>query len=193
MRAKRIIGMTVYGYARVSTDGQTLEAQLEQLKAAGATKIFREKASGARTDRAELARLLRCLSPDDVVLVTRLDRLARSTRDLLNTLAGIADKGAGFRSLADAWADTTTPHGRLMLAVMGGLAEFERDLIRARTGEGRARAKARGVRLGRKPKLTPQQIREALARREGGEALTEIARSYNVSHSTISRLQSRTR
>ena len=119
--------------------------------------------------------------------------LARSTRDLLNTLAGIADKGAGFRSLADAWADTTTPHGRLMLAVMGGLAEIERDLIRARTGEGRARAKARGVRLGRKPKLTPHQIREALARREGGEALTEIARSYNVSHSTISRLQSRTR
>jgi len=193
MRAKRIIGMTVYGYARVSTDGQTLEAQLEQLKAAGATKILREKASGARTDRAELARLLRCLGRDDVVLVTRLDRLARSTRDLLNTLAGIADMGAGFRSLADAWADTTTPHGRLMLAVMGGLAEFERDLIRARTGEGRARAKARGVRLGRKPKLTPHQIREALARREVGEPLTEIARSYNVSHSTISRLQSRTR
>jgi DNA invertase Pin-like site-specific DNA recombinase len=111
----------------------------------------------------------------------------------LNTLAGIADTGAGFRSLADAWADTTTPHGRLMLAVMGGLAEFERDLIRARTGEGRARAKARGVRLGRKPKLTPHQVREALARREVGEPLTDIARSYNVSHSTISRLQSRTR
>jgi DNA invertase Pin-like site-specific DNA recombinase len=176
-----------------SPSGQTLEAQLEQLKAAGATKIFREKASGARTDRAELARLLRCLSPDDMVLVTRLDRLARSTRDLLNTLAGIADTGAGFRSLADAWADTTTPHGRLMLAVMGDLAEFERDLIRARTGEGRARAKARGVRLGRRPKLTPHQVREALARRAGGEPLTDIARSYNVSHSTISRLQSRTR
>jgi DNA invertase Pin-like site-specific DNA recombinase len=185
--------MPVYGYVRVTTDGQTLEAQLEQLKAAGATKIFREKASGARPDRTELARLTRSLGPGDVVLVTRLDRLARSMCDLLNTLAGIADQGAGFRSLTDAWAGTTTPHRRLMLAVMGGLAEFERDLIRARTGEGRARVKARGVRLGRKPKLTPHQTREALARRELGEALTEIARTYNVSHSTISRLQSRTR
>jgi DNA invertase Pin-like site-specific DNA recombinase len=181
--------MPVYGYARVSTDGQTLEAQLEQLKAAGAIKTFREKVSGARSDRTELARMMRSLCTGDVVVVTRLDRLARSTRDLLNTLAGIADKGAGFRSLADAWADTTTPHGRLLLAVMGGLAEFERDLIRVRTGEGRARAKARGVRLGRKPKLTPHQVREALVRREGGEPLTEIARSYNVSHSTISRLR----
>ena len=94
-------------------------------------------------------------------MVTRLDRLARSTRDLLNTLAAIADRKAGFRSLGDAWADTTTSHGRLMLTVLGGLAEFERDLIRARTGEGRERAKARGVKLGRKPKLTPHQQQEA--------------------------------
>jgi DNA invertase Pin-like site-specific DNA recombinase len=107
---------------------------------------------------------------------------------LLNTLAAIADKGAGFKSLGDAWADTTTPHGRLMLTVLGGLAEFERELIRARTSEGRARAKARGVHLGRRPKLTPHQKREALSRRTNGESLTEIARSYNVSHSTISRL-----
>jgi DNA invertase Pin-like site-specific DNA recombinase len=120
--------------------------------------------------------------------VTRLDRLARSTRDLLNVLAAIADRGAGFRSLADAWADTTTPHGRLMLTVLGGLAEFERELIRARTGDGRARAKANGVRFGRKPKLTPHQIAEALRRREAGESLVSIARSYNVSHSMISRL-----
>jgi DNA invertase Pin-like site-specific DNA recombinase len=178
-----------YGYARVSTDGQTLDAQVAQLKAAGAEKVFREKVSGARGDRPELARLLRTLSAGDVVLVTRLDRLARSTRDLLNTLAAIADKQAGFRSLNDAWADTTTPHGRLMLTV-GGLAEFERELIRARTGEGRQRAKDRGVRLGRKPKLTAHQKREALARREAGEPLAEIARSYDVHHSTISRLQS---
>jgi len=129
------------------------------------------------------------LSPGDVVLVTRLDRLARSTRDLLNTLAAIADKQAGFRSLSDAWADTTTPHGRLMLTVLGGLTEFERELIRARTGEGRQRAKDRGVRLGRKPKLTAHQRREALARRAAGEPLAEIARSYDVHHSTISRLQ----
>ena len=181
--------MPVYGYARVSTDGQTLDAQIAQLKTAGAEKIFREKAGGARANRPELARLMRGLAPGDVVLVTRLDRLARSTRDLLNSLASVAEKGAGFRSLHDAWADTTTPHGRLMLTVLAGLAEFERELIRARTGEGRERAKARGVRLGRKPKLTPHQIREALARREAGEALTEIARSYAVSHSTISRLR----
>ena len=181
--------MPVYGYARVSTDGQTLDAQIAQLKAAGAEKVFREKVSGARANRPELARLMRELASGDVVLVTRLDRLARSTRDLLNTLASVTEKGAGFRSLHDAWADTTTPHGRLMLTVLAGLAEFERELIRARTGEGRERAKARGVRLGRKPKLTAHQIREALARREAGEPLTEIARSYAVSHSTISRLQ----
>jgi DNA invertase Pin-like site-specific DNA recombinase len=129
------------------------------------------------------------LEPGDVLMVARLDRLARSTRDLLNTLAVIAGKGAGFRALADAWADATTAHGRLMLAVLGGLAEFERDLIRVRTEEGRARAKARSVKLGRKPKLTAHQQREAIARRTSGEALTEIARSYNVSHSTISRLK----
>ena len=116
-------------------------------------------------------------------------RLARSTRDLLNTLATVAEKGAGFRSLGDTWADTTTPHGRLMLTVLGGLAEFERELIRARTSEGRARAKARGVRMGRRPKLTDHQKHEAIRRREAGETVREIARSYNVSHSTISRLQ----
>ena len=120
--------------------------------------------------------------------VTRLDRLARSTRDLLNVLATIAEKGAGFRSIANAWADTTTPHGRLMLTVLGGLAEFERELIKARTDEGRRRAQARGTRFGRKPKLTTHQIAEALARRQAGEARMEIGRSYNVSHSTISRL-----
>ncbi|HEY8381591.1 MAG TPA: recombinase family protein [Microvirga sp.] len=180
--------MPIYGYARVSTDGQTLDAQVTQLTAAGADRVFREKVSGAQTDRAQLARLLRALEPGDVVLVTRLDRLARSTRDLLNVLAAMAEKEAGFRSLHDVWADTTTPHGRLMLTVLGGLAEFERDLIRSRTSEGRERAKVRGVRLGRRPKLTPHQIKEALARREAGEPLTEIGRSYNVSHSTISRL-----
>jgi DNA invertase Pin-like site-specific DNA recombinase len=181
--------MPVYGYARVSTDGQTLDAQIAQLKAAGAEKVFREKVSGARAERPELARLLRKLAPGDRILVTRLDRLARSTRDLLNTLAAMGDKNAGFRSLNDAWADTTTPHGRLMLTVLGGLAEFERELIRARTGEGRERAKARGVRLGRKPKLNSHQRREALKRREAGEPLAEIARTYDVHHSTISRLQ----
>jgi len=178
----------IYGYARVSTDGQSVEAQVRQLRAAGARQVFREVASGAKTDRANLRRALDQLGKGDVLMVTRLDRLARSTLDLLNTLAAIAGKRAGFRSLGDTWADTTTAHGRLMLTVLGGLAEFERELIRARTGEGRARAKARGVRFGRKPKLTAHQRREALKRRSAGELVREIARSYNVSHSTISRL-----
>jgi len=180
----------IYGYARVSTDGQSVEAQVKELTAAGCAKVFRETASGAKTDRAQLRRVMDTLSKDDVLMVTRLDRLARSTRDLLNTLAAIAEIGAGFRSLHDTWADTTTPHGRLMLTVLGGLAEFERELIRARTGEGRERAKARGVKMGRKPKLTAHQRREALERRAAGELVRDIARTYNVSHSTISRLDS---
>jgi DNA invertase Pin-like site-specific DNA recombinase len=134
--------------------------------------------------------VIEALEPGDVLLVTRLDRLAGSTRDLLNTLVAIGDPKAGFRSLGDAWADTTTSHGRLMLTVLGGLAEFERDLIRKRTGEGRERAKARGVKLGRRPKLTPHQRQEAIKRRDSGkECLADVARSYDVSHSTISRLK----
>jgi DNA invertase Pin-like site-specific DNA recombinase len=137
----------IYGYARVSTDGQSVGAQVAALTEAGASKVFRETASGAKTDRAQLRRAVAQLERGDMLLVTRLDRLARSTRDLLNTLATITDRKAGFRSLEDAWADTTTAHGRFMLTVLGGLAEFERELIRVRTGEGRARAKARGQSL----------------------------------------------
>jgi DNA invertase Pin-like site-specific DNA recombinase len=178
-----------HGYARVSTDGQSVDAQVRQLTKAGCKKVFRETASGAKTDRAQLRRLVDQLAAGDVVTVTRLDRLARSTRDLLNTLAAITDRKAGFRSLSDAWADTTTAHGRLMLTVLGGLAEFERELIRARTSEGRARAKANGKSLGRPFKMTPHQRREALKRRDRGEeSLAEIGRSYNVSAATISRL-----
>jgi DNA invertase Pin-like site-specific DNA recombinase len=180
--------LTTYGYARVSTDGQTLAAQDAALHGAGCAKVFAEKASGAKADRAELRKVVSRLKEGDVLMVTRLDRLARSTRDLLNILDDITKRGAGFRSLADSWADTTTPHGRLMLTVLGGLAEFERELIKARTGEGRARAKAQGVHMGRPPKLTPHQQREAIARRDAGEALTDIARTFGVSHTTIGRL-----
>jgi len=181
--------MAFLGYARVSTDGQTLDAQVAELTAAGATTVFQEKVSGAVTERAQLMRAIKALAPGDVLIVTRLDRLARSTRDLLNTLASVNEAGAGFKSLRDSWADTTTPHGRLMLTILGGLAEFERELIRSRTSEGREQAKLRGVRLGRKPKLTTHQKREALARREKGEPVVEIARTYAVSHSLISRLR----
>ena len=173
---------------RVSTDGQTLNAQHEALREAGATRVFSEKVSGAKTDRAALAKAIAALTPGDTLVVCKLDRLARSTRDLLNTLAAVADAGATFKSLGDPWCDTTTPHGRLMLTVLGGLAEFERHLILARISEGRTRARARGVRFGRKLKLTAHQQQEALARRARGEALVDIARSYAVSHSTISRL-----
>ena len=180
--------VTVYGYARVSTGGQSVDAQARQLRAAGASKVFREVASGANADRPQLRRLVSELAAGDVVMVTRLDRLARSTRDLLNTLAAMGDRKAGFRSLGDAWADTTTAHGRLMLTVLGGLAEFERELIRTRTGEGRTRAKAAGESLGRRPKLTPHQKEEAIRRCDEGESVRAIARPYNVSASTISRL-----
>ena len=167
----------IYGYARVSTDGQSLAAQAPRLREAGAETIFRETASGAQSDRPQLRRAL-----------AKLDRLARSTRDLLETLATISTKGASFRSLGDAWADTTTAHGRLILTVLGGLAEFERELIVTRTTEGRARAKAAGVKLGRKPTLTPHQKGEAIKRRRKGESPAAIARSYDVSRWTIQRL-----
>ena len=180
--------MAIFGYARVSTDGQSLASQDAQLHAAGCAKVFAEKKSGAKVDRPELARLLRRLEPNDVLVVTRLDRLARSTRDLLNILDTVAKAGAGFKSLGDAWADTTTPHGRLMLTVLGGLAEFERELILARTSDGRVRAKAKGVRFGRPPSLTAHQRKEAIHRLTAGEAQADIARTYNVSQSTISRL-----
>src|SRR5437660_12420054 len=146
--------------------------------AAGCAKVFKEKVSGAKTDRPELAKVIRRLGPGDVLVVTRLDRLARSTHDLLNVLATIGERQASFRSLKDTWADTTTPHGRLMLTVLGGLAEFERELIRARTGEGRKRAKERGVKFGRPRKLTPHQRQKAMERRAVGETLADIARDY---------------
>ena len=124
----------IVGYARVSTDGQSLEAQHAALAAAGAERVFAEKQSGIKTDRAALARCMRSLEAGDVLLVTKLDRLARSTRDLLNTLAAIGEAGASFKSLGDPWADTTSAHGRLMLTVLGGLAEFERHAKEQRPG-----------------------------------------------------------
>ena len=180
----------IYGYARVSTDGQSVEAQIGALDAPPEPKRCSAKWRAARRPTApSFAALLDQLTAGDVMMVTRLDRLARSTLDLLHTLKAVADKGAGFRSLADVWADTTTAHGRLMLTILGGLAEFERELIKARTGEGRRRAKAQGKSLGRPFKLTAHQKAEAIRRREAGEeTLAEIGRSYNVSGATISRL-----
>jgi DNA invertase Pin-like site-specific DNA recombinase len=173
--------MSIIGYARVSTTDQNLDGQLAALKAAGAAMIFREKISGVRADRPQLKKMVSALRRGDLVIVTRLDRLGRSVRELLNLLAEFDKLGVGFRSLGDPWCDTTTAHGRLMLTVLGGLAEFERELIRQRTGEGRARALAAGVRFGRKPKLSDFQRKEAVGRRGNGETLAQIARSYAVS------------
>src|SRR5215472_7273953 len=184
-REKRLVG-----YARVSTYGQTLDSQLEQLRKAGRTSrnIYREKETGARADRRELNRMLDRLAPGDMVTVTRIDRLARSTFDLFGIVKRSVDAKARFRSLAEPWADTGTSTGRLMLAVLGRLADVERDLIRTRTAEGRSRAKAQGKHMGRPPSLTPAQQKEATRRRAQGATLQELADSYNVSKSTISRL-----
>jgi DNA invertase Pin-like site-specific DNA recombinase len=181
---KRLIG-----YARVSTYGQTLDSQLEQLRAAGcgSRNIYREKVTGARADRRELNRMLGKLAPGDVVTVTRIDRLARSTFDLFGIVKRIVDAKAQFRSLAEPWADTGTSTGRLMLAVLGGLADVERDLIRTRTAEGRSRAKERGQPMGRPPSLTPAQQKEATRRRAQGATLQELADSYDRSISTMRR------
>jgi DNA invertase Pin-like site-specific DNA recombinase len=174
--------MAHLGYARVSTDGQLLTAQVAELKAAGCTEIFQEKVSGAKSDRKQLARLIARL----VMCWWSLVLIAWHGRPGICSIywAPLPTKEAGFKSLRDTWADTTTPHGRLMLTVLGGLAEFERELIRSRTSEGRERAEAKGG----KPKLTHHQRQEAIARRETGESSMDIGRSYNVSHSTISRL-----
>ncbi len=162
------------GYARVSTYGQTLDAQLEQLRSAGCTKIYREKVTGAHKDRRELLRMLDRLTSGDVVTVTRIDRLACSTFDLFGIVERIVDAKAQFRSLAEPWADTGTSTGRLMLAVLGGLADVERDLIRTRTAEGKSRAKAQGQHMGRPPALTPEQRKEASQRRAQGATLKEL-------------------
>src|SRR5262244_2833702 len=186
--SKGAADMTVYGYARVSTDGQSLTSQDAELHAAGCAKVYAEKISGARSNRPELANVLKRLDTGDVLIVTRLDRLARSTRDLLNVLDDIAKRGAGFKSVHDAWADTTSAHGRLMVTILAGLAEFERELILTRTSDGRARAKARGVKFGRPSALTAHQRQEAIQRLAQGEAQADVARSFNVSQATISRL-----
>jgi DNA invertase Pin-like site-specific DNA recombinase len=180
--------MAILGYARVSTRDQDYTSQIEALKAAGATTIYREKVSGARADRPQLAKLLAALKAGDVVTVTKLDRLGRSTRELLELIDRIGKAGAAFRSLGDPLWDTSNAQGRLLSTLLAGIAEFERELIRERTGEGRRRAMAAGVKFGRKRKLSEYQRTEAIRRRDAGETLAAIAKSYGVAISMISRL-----
>jgi DNA invertase Pin-like site-specific DNA recombinase len=174
------------GYARVSTDSQSVETQVAMLKAAGCEKVFTETASGSKTDRPVLSKLIKTLQPNDVLVVVRLDRLARSTRDLLNLLFNFGEHQIGFKSLTEAAIDTTSPSGKLLLAILASISEFEKTLILARTEEGRKRALARGVKFGRKPKLTEFQRQELLGRLAAGESQCELARSYNVSQTTVS-------
>jgi len=174
-----------YGYARVSTAKQDCENQKEALKAAGCEVVFTEKASGAKTDRAALRKAIARLEDGDVLMVTRLDRLARSTRDLLNILDEVSQRGASFKSLADTWADTTTAQGRLMLTILGGLAEFERTLIQSRTEAGIAKAREQGKKFGRPSALDAGQRRKIADRYAAGETMAELAREYDCGEATI--------
>jgi len=175
------------GYARVSTDDQDLTNQRAELHAAGCKRIFAEKITGAHARRPELARMLDHLRAGDVVMVTRLDRLARSTRDLLDIAEQLQEQGAGLRSLAEPWADTTTPSGRMVLTVFAGIAEFERSLIIDRTRSGREAAKARGVRFGRRPTLTPGQVEHARDLLGAGRTAAEAAELLGVHRATLYR------
>lgn len=180
------------GYARVSTEGQTLDQQRAALLAAGCKRVFEEKVSGAQRNRPELAKLLDHLRAGDVVTITRLDRLARSTRDLLDLTEQISQAEAGLRSLAEPWADTTTPAGRMVLTFFAGVAEFERSLIHERTSAGRVAAKAKGVRFGRPPALSTEQIAHAHQLITEDKKPAEIARLLGVHRATLYRALGRT-
>jgi DNA invertase Pin-like site-specific DNA recombinase len=178
-----------YGYARVSSKSQDYQGQLDALKAAGCDKVYSEKITGKTTDdRRQFKRLMKDLLPGDVVIVTKLDRLARSGRDLHNILHDLDANECGFVSLGEGWCDTTTSVGRLIIAIMAGIAQFERELIRQRCDEGLERARANGVKFGRKPKLSAFQIDEVKRRLEAGESQSDVGRLFGVSHQTIGRL-----
>jgi DNA invertase Pin-like site-specific DNA recombinase len=181
--------MAKWGYARVSTRDQDLGGQIEALKAAGATKIFQEKVSSVRAIRPQLAKLMDSLRPGDELIVTKLDRLGRSTRELLELVEQISKAGCVFKSLGDPLWNTSSPQGRLLVTLLAAIAEFERELIKERTDTGRKRALVAGVKFGRKRKLSEYQRTEALKRRDAGEPLASIAKSYAVHVSMISRLQ----
>jgi DNA invertase Pin-like site-specific DNA recombinase len=175
------------GYARVSTEDQRLDLQRARLNEAGCGRLFEEKISGAARQRPALEQLLREMRTDDILVVTRLDRLARSTTELLRITELIAEKSAGLQSLEEPWADTTTPAGRMVLTVFSGVAEFERTLIQHRTHEGRQAAKRRGVSFGRPQKLRPDQKTLVLALVNEGRSISEVARTFNVHPATIHR------
>jgi DNA invertase Pin-like site-specific DNA recombinase len=178
--------MAKIGYAWVSSNTQDYNGQVDALKAAGCERIYSEKMSGKfADDRRQFKRLMKELLPGDTVVVTKLDRLARSSRDLHNILHELDGLSCGFISLGDSWCDTTTSAGRLMMTIMGGIAQFERELIRSRCEEGVERAKAKGVKFGRKRKLNKEMVRVAAERYANGETMAELAEVYGVSEPTI--------
>ena len=177
----------IYGYARVSTTDQDHAAQVEQLTAAGAVKVFNEKASGKDAERLQLKKAIVALDAGDVLMVTRIDRLARSTRDLLNIVHDVKQAGATFKSLAEPWADTSSELAEFILTILGAAAKLERATILVRTAEGRARAKQRGKSLGRKPKLNATQLIEAKVMHSSGRGMREIGEVLGVHASTSSR------
>ena len=172
------------GYARVSTDDQDTRLQTDALEKAGCNRIFREKASGAKTDRPELARLIDTVRKGDVVIVWKLDRLGRSLPHLIELVAGLEGRGIGMRSLTDN-IDTTTASGRMFFHMMGALAQFERDLIRERTLAGLVAARAQGRLGGRPPSLSPEDIETAKAAIAAGESMDVVARRIGVARSTL--------
>jgi DNA invertase Pin-like site-specific DNA recombinase len=178
----------IYGYARVSTDAQDLTPHIAQLKAAGCETIVREKITGTTAERPKLRKLISMLAPGDVVVITAVDRLSRDTTDLLVIAREMQQAGAGIRSLAEPFLDTTSDFAEIVFAILGVAAKLEHRRILERTARGRADAKANGVKFGRKPTLTLHQQREARERVAAGETQRSVARSYNVSQATISRL-----
>ncbi|MGX5805096.1 recombinase family protein [Bradyrhizobium sp. Arg314] len=178
-----------YGYARVSTETQDLAIQVERLQEAGCDKIFFEKRSGKDANRRQLQRLLRALKPGDLVQAVVSDRIARDPVDMLEILRRVSGAGAALRLLDEPFVDTTSEISDLLLFLLGWAAKWQRRRILENTASGRARAKARGVKFGRKPKLSMQQRCEALARLAAGEARNDVASSFKVSGSTISRLR----
>lgn len=176
------------GYARVSTDDQSLDIQIGVLKKAGCKKIFEEKRSGVGRDRPQLKRMIKNLKKGDIVVVHRLDRLARSTRVLLETIDSIGVAGGKFLSLSEPWADTTSPAGRMVMTVLSGIAEFEREMIHSRTSAGRAAAKSKGVKFGRPEKLRADQKQLMLRLIEQGKSVRDVARAFNVHTATVYRL-----
>jgi len=179
--------MTNVGYARVSSTGQDLTVQLERLEAAGCEKIFKEKRSGVDAGRPELKRCLDYLREGDTMLVTKIDRLARSTSDLYRIISTLTEKGAAFKVTDDPTIDTTSRTGRLVMGILALIAEFENDIRRERQMDGIKKARERGTRFGRKPLLVAETVQQVRKLRKAGKTVPEIMRQTELSKASVYR------